>query len=283
MSSPAKRPAPEFRPPAKRSAGRRGLRRWARGRDRRLVAAIAAMAVLLVLAAAAGAFLSLRGGGAGPARLGAGTTGGREVQLPAPASRYVPQLAETPTFAEVYPPNTFSLSPLQWAANGLFQGTTEGEQKAQQWGYSDGYQADFWPIDRLSAVVKGAYYITVESYLFDTQNGARQAYQAYEDRYRGATGSEPLTNVKGLGNQSSAWRVFQGVVGTSELRGVYYRFAFRRGNLVAIVQTYGAEPFMTIDRARELAVIIDEKALGQRPSPSPTPRPANSPQPIATP
>lgn len=275
MTSP-RRPAPEFRPPAKRTRREgRSLPRFLRGRDRRVVRIVAAMAVLLLAAGAAGGFILLRGGGS--PGLGKGTTGGREVQLEAPASRYVPQLEETPKFAEIYPPNTFKLSPLQFAANGLFKGTTEGEDAAARWGYLDGYQAEFQPIDRLSAVVKGAYYITVESYLFETQNGARQAYQAYEDLYKGITGSERDTKVKGLGNQSSGWRVFQGVVGTSELRGVYHRFVFRRGNLVAVVQTYGAEPFMTIDRARELAVVIDEKALGQRPSPSPTPRPTTTP------
>jgi hypothetical protein len=42
------------------------------------------------------------------------------------------------------------------------------------------------------------------------------------------------------------------------------------------VQTMGADPYMTIDRARDLAVAMDDRALSKRaaPTPTPIPRPA---------
>ena len=41
----------------------------------------------------------------------------------------------------------------------------------------------------------------------------------------------------------------------------------------ATVQTYGAEPFMTIDPAREVAVMIDDRILGNTEAIEPTPIP----------
>ena len=275
MTSPSRRPAPEFRPPAKRG-GRRSGPRVLGSRDRRTFAIVAAMAVLLIGAVAAGAFLLLRDDD-GPTISGGGSQDGREPQLEGPASRYVPQLSEAPIGTEVFPPGTFGMTALQFAVNGPFESPQEGEETALRWGFMDGYQVEFQPVNLLADVVQGKYYVHIEAYMFETQQGAREAYDMYETVYAGITGSERLDDVAGLGNQSSAWQKFEGTVANSELRQVFHRFVFRRGNLVAVVQTTGAEPFMTIDRARELAVYIDEKGLGQRPSPSPTPRPTATP------
>jgi hypothetical protein len=40
-----------------------------------------------------------------------------------------------------------------------------------------------------------------------------------------------------------------------------------------MVLTYGGQPFLTINPARDIAVIIDERALGERDAIEPTPIP----------
>ncbi|MCC7363326.1 MAG: hypothetical protein IT303_03055 [Dehalococcoidia bacterium] len=271
MTSPAKRPAPEFRPPAKRQRQERSAGPLSRI-DRRARFFFAGMAVVLIGAIAAGAFLLLRDDSDSSGGSTGGTQGGADTKLAGPASRYVPEAADFSVGYEVFPPETFSLSALQFASNGLFGGTTEGEEKAELWRYESGYQASFQPTGLLAEVVQGKYYVRVESYLFEDVAGAKQAYAAYEERYSSTDGSERVDGVKGLANESSAWKFLDKTIANTELRGVYHRFVFRRGSLVSIVQTMGAEPFMTIDQARDVAVLVDEKALGTRLSPTPTPR-----------
>jgi hypothetical protein len=141
---------------------------------------------------------------------------------------------------------------------------------ARQWGYREGYQVALEPDGLLAGVLKGQYYVTQEIHLFDTAAGAEQAYQRFEQRYREAAGSEPAEATP-LANQSSAWQLVRGTVADSEMVAVYHRFLFRRGNMVASVQTFGGQPFMRVDTARDIAVLIDERALGKRSSPEPTP------------
>ena len=119
-------------------------------------------------------------------------------------------------------------------------------------------------------MLQGRYYVSMEIHLFETASGAKAAYDSFQDRYGKISGSERAT-TKGLANQSSGWQMLSGTVATSDLVGAFHRFVFRRGNMLAAVQTYGAQPFMTIDRARDIAVIIDERALGTRPATEPTP------------
>jgi hypothetical protein len=172
--------------------------------------------------------------------------------------------------------NTFSLSALGFATNGYFPNAQAGETQAEAWGYKDGYQSSFEPDGQLAGLLQGRYYIQVESYLFNTVDGAAQAYAHIDGVTRSQTKSiEQVTN--GLANESSAWKTIAGKVGSSELNMVYYRFIFRRGNLVTVVQTNGAEPYMTVDRARDLAVVVDEKARGNLPAPTPTPAKTGTP------
>jgi hypothetical protein len=65
----------------------------------------------------------------------------------------------------------------------------------------------------------------------------------------------------------------EGLVGTSDVVAVFHRYVFRRGTVVTWVQTYGAEAYMTIDPAREVAVIIDDRILGNTEAAEPTPIP----------
>lgn len=235
-----------------------------------------------------------------------GTTGGPEPVNQGPANKFTPMLSEMPPDTIIYPLETFSMDPVKvcakgpdgslqpatlcqgkaagdhvtdylgWATNGLFAKSEEGEAKAREWGLQDAYQASFRPGGLLAAVLQGAYYVTVEVSLFGDAPKAASAYAKYEQTYRDATGSQQ-EQTKGLGNQSSAWSVVQGSVGLSQTAGVFHRFVFRRGNMVVSVQTFGAQPYMNIDTAREIAVMVDQKALGQRPALTPTPTPTGTP------
>jgi protein-L-isoaspartate O-methyltransferase len=112
--------------------------------------------------------------------------------------------------------------------------------------------------------------------LFDSIDGARAAFRhlkAHHDEQQGSV-KEPSSAV---GNEWAAYSFISGTVGTSEKVQVYYRYLFRRGNMVSIVQVNGAQEFMEIERARALAAVIDQKALGQRVAPTPTPAATQAP------
>ncbi len=263
------RPAPEFRPRRKAPDGRK---KWT------LLAVAAGALAVAVIATVVTLMLTLGGDGNDdgadlPAKESTSTSGmegGPEPLIEGPASRYVPQAAEASTDYELFGPDTYPLSALAWASSGHFTKTEDGEGQAIAWGYESGFQAGFQPTGQLADVVLGKYFFKVESVLFETQNGAHQAYLHIQGRHLAQNGSTRRL-TKGLGNESSAWEALGGTVGTSDLVGVYHRFIFRRGNLVTVVQTYGVEPRMNIDFAREIAVVIDAKALGQIPAPTPTP------------
>jgi len=284
----ARRPAPAFRSKEQHARDRR---------RRNTILATVGGGVLAVVLIAGGLFFLLRDGddGAGgtvgdsglsgrptqvPSQSRGGTQDSRSPVLDGPASRFVPELGELPRNYSVLPPDTFSMSPLQFATvGGAFDTPEQGENLLTEWGYKDGYQAVYEPGGKLAEVVGGLYYVTVDSVLFDTDAGARRLYNQLETKYAARAGSLRVTNVKGLGNESSGWLFVPsengvpGTIGTSDVVGIYHRFVFRRGNLVVTVQTYGGEPFMNIDRARDLAVVVDDRALGGRPAVTPTPRP----------
>ncbi len=262
------RQAPQFRP---RRGAPDGRRKWT------MLAVSAGVLALGVVALVVTLILTLGGDDDGSATLASGdststtgTEGGAEPKIAGPASRYVPQSAEASRDYEQFGPDTYPLSALGWASNGHFTNAEKGEEQAIAWGYETGFQASFQPTGQLADVVLGKYFFKVESVLFDSLTGAHEAYLHLQEQHLKQKGSERKV-TKGLGNESSAWEAVQGTVGTSDLAGVYHRFIFRRGNLVTLVQTYGAQPRMNIDFAREIAVSIDEKALGERPSPTPTP------------
>lgn len=199
-----------------------------------------------------------------------GVEGGPEPLLSGPAAKYSPSQDEFAGAYKVAPNETFGMSLDTYAASTFFPGTTEGKELATQWGFGEGYQVTLEPDGLLAGVLKGGYYVIAEFYLFGNQAGAKSAFDYYKSRYDSTAGSEAVA-TKGLANQSGAWQLVKGPVGTSSLVGVYHRFLFRRGNLLASVQTYGAQPFMAIDKARDIAVIIDERALGTRQATEPTP------------
>jgi len=202
--------------------------------------------------------------------------GGPDPLLKGPPTKYAALQEELNGTFKVVPPDTYGLSLDTYAASAFFSGSAEGTQLAKEWGFASGYQVSLEPDGQLAGVLKGLHYLLMEIYLFDTQAGAQAAYNTYETRYGKAGGSERLKS-KGLANQSSAWQLIKDTVGSSDLVAVYHRFLFRRGNMVAIAQTFGAQPFMTVDKARDVAVIIDERALGTRQAAEPTPARTTTP------
>jgi len=202
-----------------------------------------------------------------------GTVGGPEPTLQGPASQFTLLSDDVGADNKVYAPGVQSLDASDFVATAkIFTSSSEGEGLVKGWGYVEGFETAFQPGGQLAAVLSGAYYVNAETYLFKTLDGARQAYQQFEKAYAAAPGSAQQT-TKGLGNQSSAWKLVNGTVGSSDVVAAYHRFVFRRGTLVGVVQTMGADPYMTIDRARDLAVIMDDRALSKRAAPTPTPIP----------
>jgi hypothetical protein len=268
--------APQFRP----------RRSKAQQRSRRYLMMAIAVGLLIIAAVATVIGIAVSGGDDSEAASGqptpasSSTAGTNDTTtapvLDKPAARYVIQAGDVPSGFKTLGSNTFNLSAIGFAANGYFASAQDGETQANSWGYQDGYQSSFEPDGQLAGLLQGRYYIQVEAYLFTTVAGASQAYGHIADVTRSNQQSiEQKTNP--LGNISSAWMTTTGKVGSSDLDMVYYRFIFQRGNLVSVVQVNGAAPYMTVDRARDLAVVVDQKALGTRPAPTPTPAKTGTP------
>lgn len=236
------------------------------------VLAAAIVVAVLGLAAACGGDGGNGEGGAAFTPSTGGLSGGPEPMLEMPVSRFAPALEEMPGPFSVNVPETFGLSAATWSVIGPFDNPQQGEQLAGEWGYIEGWRVLYDPDGLLSGVVEGRYYATIEVHLFKTADGAKKAYAQYLEKSSGREGSE-RQSARGLGNESSGWAFVQGTVGTTDMVAVYHRFIFRRGNLVTSVITYGGQPFLTIDPARDIAVIIDERALGERDAAEPTPIP----------
>jgi hypothetical protein len=191
--------------------------------------------------------------------------------LGGPASRYVPATEELPTFLEVFPPETYNVTRDLFTYLGPFTNRNEADEFARAQGYQSGYRAQFSPNGLLAGVVsQGQYYLTVETYLFSTPEGARAVYDRYHNHYRQVPGSEEQDTGR-LGNRSSGWEYIEGTIGETETVAVYHRFVYQRGNMIGVVQTYGADEHMSIDVARSVATLIDRRATGQVPAVEPTP------------
>lgn len=254
------------RPEGRRRPGIRsvaGKRRW---RWRPIVAAVAGVAVV----AAAGVVFVASRGGAGGGGNGATAAAGFEPNLPLSAARYAPALNELPGNYEDFPPDTYQFTLQLFAGAGPFDLSADGEALAGQWGYADGFQGVFRPDALLAGVLRGQYFITTETHLFNSIEGAKAAFQTYDTWYSKIPGSEKV-EVRLVGNEAIAFRLDSDPILDSGVAGVFYRVIFRRGNLVGVAQTYGAEPYMNIDRARAVAEIIDGRALGRRVASEPTP------------
>ena len=212
--------------------------------------------------------------GAGAKSTG-GTEGGPDDVVQGPASRFSPAIGELPGRYGVDVSNTFAQNISTFASSYLFKSSNEGADYARQWKILDGYNVIYQPDGLNAGVLQGRYYVSVETYLFQDVAGAKAAF-AYMDQLFTKNQGSVKQQTKGLGLQSGAYQIIQGTVGASDMKQVYHRFLFRRGNVVATVMTTGGEPFMTIDRARDIAVIIDDRILGKRAATTPTPIPTPS-------
>lgn len=199
-----------------------------------------------------------------------GTIGGAEPLAKPPASRFAPSLTDLPAGYRVDVPDTFTQNISTFASSYLFDTSDQGNQLANQWQIVDGFQVYYNPDGLEAGLLEGRYYISTEVYLFNSIAGATAAYTYMDGRLTG--GSEVIKTTP-LANASDAVKRVSGTVGTSNVVKAYYRYIFRRGNVVAIVQVAGSDPQITVDRARDIAVIIDDRILGKRDNPIPTPIP----------
>lgn len=207
-----------------------------------------------------------------PASTG-GTTGGDELILPQPAAYFSLLLSDMAAGEfQPNPPETYLVNSTRFALLGQFQNGQVATAAIREWGFIEGWNTQFDPLGQLAAVASGGYYVTVANYLFKDVNGASAAYDSFVAQYTRPTGSQQAT-VKQLANESAGFTIESGTVGRSNLPNVYHRFLFRRGNMVAVVQVNGAGPYISMDIARDYAVMMDDKALGKRPANLPTPIP----------
>jgi len=210
-----------------------------------------------------------------PTQSRSGTAGGPDsISNMTPTSAAI-TLEELPANYEVDVPNTFAMTVSTFSSSYWFQSDQEGQDLAKQWRIIDGYQVYYQPKGLAAEALTGAAYVHVELYKFADQEGARQAWGHLQGLMHRTTGSEAV-EARPLANDWAAYRLLEGKVGTSDTLAVFHRYNFRRGNYVVSVQTWGADPYMNIDPARNIAAAIDDKLLGTRPAVEPTPIPTPS-------
>lgn len=191
-------------------------------------------------------------------------------RLEPPASKYVVRVEELGTNWITDIPSTLVVDGDAYAKTSIFSSEAEGKKLLQSWGYEGGYQTGYTPEGRETAVLNGAYWIRTECHLFAQESGAKQAYDYFNKFAAAQPGMAPVSMAQ-VGNQSASYVMTLGTIGKSSVNAVYHQVLFRRGNLVCVVLTKGAEPFMKVDPARNIALISDKKALGQLDTPEPTP------------
>ena len=165
---------------------------------------------------------------------------------------------------------TWVLTPELYGSTSAFNGV-DGAAMLKEWGYESGYETSYTPEGRSTAVLNGAHSIKVETHLLKDEDGAKALFNYFKEAL-GKSVSEPVT-ASALGNEYAAWRYIdtQNGVDGSDIPGEFHQYIFRRGNLVAAVLTWGAEPFVDVNIVYALAHIVDEKALGNVALVEPTP------------
>lgn len=156
-----------------------------------------------------------------------------------------------------------------YATSTTFDSSDQGKQLLTKWGYEGGYEAGYLPIGSTQAVLNGAYYVNVELHLFKDADGAKEAYTYFDQRI--LKGKAQAAAIAQVGNQSAGYTTDAGALSGATVDAVADRILFRRGNVVSVVFVYGAKGFVTIDTARQLAMVEDNKILGKQRAPVPTP------------
>lgn len=193
-----------------------------------------------------------------------------EPMLQSPVNRYTVTLDDTGITFLTDPASPFALTLDGFAATEKFKDRQTGKDLLTQWGYIEGYEADLVPEGRENAVLNGAVYVTLESHLFSSIEGAKQAYNYFDIAMKAAP-TNKQANLIAIGSQSVAYVALGEKVAQSSIDSTYHRVLFRRGNLVVLVSTYGAEGFANLDYPTALAQLIDRRALGSEPVIEPTP------------
>ena len=190
--------------------------------------------------------------------------------LTMPVSRFAVAQSDLGVAFIVDIPATLQLTAADYAKAPVFASVQEGLTLLKQWGYQGGYETGYTPEGRERAVLQGGFYSKIETHLFNDEDGAKKAFDRFSNYVKGTAGNQPQT-AQPVGNQYVAFQRIEGKVPTSSVNAVSHYYLFRRGNLVAVVFTYGADGFMKIETAREMAFMVDQKALGKANAVEPTP------------
>jgi hypothetical protein len=266
-------PAPQFRPRRSRQKTdpRRPWIKWAALTGAGALLVLVGTLIVLQLTGDDDDATADGGEGTPGSQSTSGSADAREPFLTEPPFAYVVQLEDLADPDYKSSPNeTYVVSDIGFASGPYFTSLEMGESKVNEWGYLGGYQAILEPIGESADVAQGKHVVRSESFIFNSVEGARAAYQYLEEFHTTFSGSETV-EVQPLGNDSSAFTILENTIPGTELPGAYHRYIARRGNLVYIAQVFGVLQFTNIDQARDYAVIIDAKATGERPAPTPTP------------
>jgi hypothetical protein len=171
---------------------------------------------------------------------------------------------------------TWNLTADMYAGTEAFASKDAGLDQLGEWGYREGFETAIVPERGTEALFSGGYVLHQELHLFESADGASQAFAYFTEKVR-TNGVSKTVDFAALGDESFGTRTTSGMVGgTSSVEQVLHQVIFRRANVVAVVLTIGAGPLMDIEIARELGVIVDEKIRGLRDDPEPTPIPART-------
>lgn len=201
----------------------------------------------------------------------AGTSSTASPKLDGPANKYSllnPEDVGSNWITDI--DGTFVLTSDNYPKPPLFADAAQGKKMLEEWGYQGGFETGLIPEGRWTAVLNGSYYVLMELHVFADEAGAEKAYDYFIGKLNATKGVSPI-GADRVGNESSAYRALQGKVAGSTLDQVVHEVVFRRGNMVALALTVGADSLMRVDAVLGIARMIDEKALGTRAAPTPTP------------
>ncbi len=192
-----------------------------------------------------------------------------EPELEAPASQYSILQADLEQEYLTDVGGTFVLDVETYGGSKAFESPEEGVAHLEDWRYLGGYETGYTPDGYERAVLNGSIYFWVETHLFEDADGALAAFEYINGRLDSSVSTR--TESYPVGNDSVAWEAIGDDVPGSSVESVFHRVVFRRGNLVGVVATYGAEPLVTVRQAADLARIVDGKAVGEAELAEPTP------------
>ncbi len=165
---------------------------------------------------------------------------------------------------------TYELVVENYSETAVFRNPADGAGLLRKWGYINGYETAMTPEGGEAAILNGGFVVIVETHVFKTTEGATEAYDFFLDVVKKNGVSQPVT-AQPVGNSSYYARTVQGTIRGTTIGQAIHQVVFRRGNLVAIVRTIGSEPLMRVTSVRDMAMIVDSKALGTTRTIEPTP------------